>query len=100
MQLIVPIRRLILDVTAGSLTGGLVMSAAAVRYDMNDAKTRLARIVERVERGEEIIINRAGTPVAKVVPLVRRPTRSRRTGTGHGLTDLPVTRAHAPTPFT
>jgi prevent-host-death family protein len=29
----------------------------------------LSRIIERVERGEEIIIDRAGTPVAKVVSL-------------------------------
>lgn len=33
-------------------------------------------IIERVERGEEIIIDRAGTPVAKVVPLVRRVNRT------------------------
>ncbi len=30
----------------------------------------------RVERGEEIIIDRARTPVAKVVPLVRQVNRT------------------------
>jgi len=38
------------------------MSAEAVHYNMHDAKTHLTRIIERVERGEEIIIDRAGTP--------------------------------------
>jgi prevent-host-death family protein len=52
------------------------MSAEAIHYNMHDAKTHLSRIIERVERGEEIIIDRAGTPVAKVVPLVRRVNRT------------------------
>jgi prevent-host-death family protein len=29
----------------------------------------LSRIIERVEHGDEIIISRAGRPVAKVIPL-------------------------------
>ena len=33
-------------------------------------------MIEWVERGEEIIIDRAGAPVAKVVPLVRRVNRT------------------------
>jgi prevent-host-death family protein len=52
------------------------MSAEAVHYNMHDAKTHLSRIIERVERGEEIIIDRAGTPVARVVPLVRQTNRT------------------------
>ncbi|NBE81069.1 type II toxin-antitoxin system Phd/YefM family antitoxin [Micromonospora rubida] len=51
------------------------MSAEAVHFNMHDAKTHLSRIIERVEGGEEIIIDRAGTPVARVVPLVRRVNR-------------------------
>lgn len=52
------------------------MPAEAVHFNMHDAKTNLSRIIERVERGEEIIIDRAGTPVAKIVPLVRRVNRT------------------------
>jgi prevent-host-death family protein len=52
------------------------MPPEAAHYNMHDAKTNLSRIIERVERGEEIIIDRAGTPVAKVVPLVRRVNRT------------------------
>jgi prevent-host-death family protein len=52
------------------------MSAEAAHFNMHEAKTHLSRIIERVERGEEIIIDRAGAPVAKVVPLIRRVDRS------------------------
>ena len=52
------------------------MSAEPAHFNMHDAKTHLSRIIERVERGEEVIIDRAGTPVAKIVPLVRRVDRT------------------------
>ena len=47
--------------------------ASAGAYNIHDAKTNLSRIIDRVEHGEEIIISRAGTPVAKVVPLNPEP---------------------------
>jgi prevent-host-death family protein len=53
-------------------------SEPAAQFNIHDAKTNLSRIIERVERGEEIIISRAGTPVAKVVPLTRKVKRSAR----------------------
>ncbi|WP_084161491.1 type II toxin-antitoxin system Phd/YefM family antitoxin [Nocardia sp. BMG51109] len=52
---------------------------AAEQFNIHDAKTHLSRIIDRVEHGEEIVISRAGTPVAKVVPPVRRVDR-----TGYG----------------
>ena len=55
------------------------MSAdAGAQFNIHEAKTNLSRIIERVEHGEEIIISRAGTPVAKVVPLTRRVDRTGR----------------------
>lgn len=45
------------------------------QFNIHDAKTNLSRIIERVERGEEIIISRAGTPVAKVIPLHQEQRR-------------------------
>lgn len=47
----------------------------AARFNIHDAKTHLSRIVERVEAGEEIVICRAGHPVARVVPLDRTVRR-------------------------
>lgn len=42
--------------------------------NIHDAKTRLSRLIERVEAGEEIVIARAGRPVARLVPLVEGGT--------------------------
>jgi prevent-host-death family protein len=53
-------------------------SDAAAQFNIHDAKTNLSRILERVEHGEEIIISRAGTPIAKVVPLTRHVNRTGR----------------------
>jgi len=53
--------------------------AARTQYNIHDAKTNLSRIIDRVEHGEEIIISRAGTPVAKVIPL---NPGAKRTGRG------------------
>lgn len=39
--------------------------------NMHEAKTHLSRLVEQVEAGEEIVIGRAGRPVARLVPYVR-----------------------------
>ena len=49
---------------------------APSQFNVHEAKTHLSRILERVEGGEEIVISRAGTPVAKVVPIVRRVNRT------------------------
>lgn len=37
--------------------------------NVHEAKTNLSRLLERVERGEEIVIARAGKPVAKLVAI-------------------------------
>jgi prevent-host-death family protein len=51
------------------------MSDAAAQFNIHDAKTNLSSIIDRVEHGEEIIIMRSGTPVAKVIPLHSRVDR-------------------------
>jgi prevent-host-death family protein len=52
---------------------------AAHQYNVHEAKTHFSRILAQVAAGEEVIISKAGEPVAKVVPL--RP-KVRRTGRG------------------
>jgi prevent-host-death family protein len=51
-----------------------------VLVNIHEAKTHLSRLVERAAAGEEIIIGRAGRPVARLVPYAstgqpRRPGR-------------------------
>jgi prevent-host-death family protein len=36
---------------------------------MHEAKTNLSKLVERAQAGEEIVIARNGTPVARLVPV-------------------------------
>ena len=38
---------------------------------MHEAKTQLSQLVARAEAGEEIVIARNGTPVARLVPVAR-----------------------------
>ncbi|GAA4656899.1 type II toxin-antitoxin system prevent-host-death family antitoxin [Streptomyces chumphonensis] len=52
---------------------------AARQYNVHEAKTHLSRILEQVASGEEVVISKAGEPVAKVVPLRQKV---RRTGRG------------------
>jgi prevent-host-death family protein len=55
------------------------MSVEALpQFNVHEAKTHLSRIIERVEHGEEIIISRAGNPVAKLVPLTQKVHRTGR----------------------
>ena len=39
---------------------------------MHEAKTQLSRLLQDVEDGEEVVIARNGTPVAKLVPHVEQ----------------------------
>jgi len=44
--------------------------------NIHEAKTHLSRLLERVARGEEIVIAKAGKPIAKLVPYeAPRPRR-------------------------
>lgn len=51
--------------------------------NIHEAKTHLSRLVERVEAGEEIVIARAGRPVARLVPF-RAPVKPRTPGLWRG----------------
>jgi prevent-host-death family protein len=45
--------------------------------NVHEAKTGFSRLLARVERGEEIVISRAGKPVAKLIafdPMAGAPT--------------------------
>ncbi len=39
--------------------------------DIHDAKTHLSRLLERVQKGEEIMLAKAGVPIAKLVPITQ-----------------------------
>ena len=41
---------------------------AEIIYNLYEAKTSLSRLVDRAASGEEIILSKAGKPLAKLVP--------------------------------
>jgi prevent-host-death family protein len=43
--------------------------------NVHEAKTQLSRLLARVAAGEEIIISRAGKPIARLVPIGAVTTR-------------------------
>ncbi len=57
--------------------------------NIHEAKTNLSRLVERAEQGEEIVIARAGKPVAKLVPFDGRQLRPREPGSMRGQFEVP-----------
>jgi len=43
-----------------------------VRVGMHEAKSQLSRLVDLVEGGEEVVIQRSGRPVARLMAMQRR----------------------------
>jgi prevent-host-death family protein len=44
-----------------------------VKINIHEAKTHFSRLLTRVCEGEEVIIAKAGKPVARLVPIGKRP---------------------------
>jgi len=46
-----------------------------MEVNIHEAKTHLSRLLARVAMGEEVVIAKAGTPVAKLVPVGKQPKK-------------------------
>ena len=69
----------------------------ATTVNMHEAKTHLSKLVARVEAGEEIVLARAGRPVARLSPVPT--TQPRRPGRFKGMFgNLTADEAMAPLP--
>lgn len=55
--------------------------------NVHEAKTHLSRLLLRVAGGEEIVIARAGKPIARLVPV--EPRSQRLIGQDDGLFEIP-----------
>ncbi len=55
----------------------------ATQINIHEAKTHLSKLLQRVIAGEEIVIAKAGKPVAKIVP-IEQQTVTRRPGSAKG----------------
>ena len=47
----------------------------ALKVNIYEAKTHFSKLLARVSAGEEIIIAKAGKPIARLVPVEWRPAR-------------------------
>jgi prevent-host-death family protein len=56
----------------------------ATTVNIHEAKTHFSRLLARVSAGEEIIIARAGKPVARLAPIVTTPAKKRVAGIDKG----------------
>jgi prevent-host-death family protein len=54
---------------------------------IHEAKTHLSRLIRRAQSGEEIVISRGRTPVARLVPL--EPVAIRALGRDRGRFEVP-----------
>lgn len=51
--------------------------------NVHEAKTQLSQLLQRISMGEEVVIARAGEPVARLVPITPKPLR-RTAGSAQG----------------
>ncbi|MDE1162651.1 MAG: type II toxin-antitoxin system prevent-host-death family antitoxin [Acidobacteriaceae bacterium] len=56
----------------------MAKKAAVASYNLYEAKTALSRLVEEAAGGKEIVIAKAGKPMAKLVPIISTPELKKR----------------------
>ena len=49
-------------------------------YNIYEAKTHLSHLIDRVAKGEEILIAKSGIPLAKLVPLAKSKAKRKPGG--------------------
>jgi prevent-host-death family protein len=59
----------------------------AIMVNIHEAKTHLSRLLEQVSVGEEVILAKAGKPVARIVSYKKQKTPPRKPGIVKGHLD-------------
>ena len=62
----------------------LRLSYVAITINVHEAKTHFSKLLARVNAGEEIIIAKAGKPVARLAPIVPKAAKKRVPGIDKG----------------
>jgi len=57
-----------------------IEEAGMIQININEAKTQLSKLVEKAAQGEEIIIAKAGKPIARLMPLATHESKPRTPG--------------------
>ena len=56
-----------------------------IQTNIHEAKTNFSKLIKRVMTGEEVVIARAGEPVARLVPVKDRARKPRNPGSAAGV---------------
>lgn len=57
-----------------------------IQINIAEAKARLSRYLENVERGETVVLCRRNVPIAEIRPLTKPPAHERPVGIDRGMT--------------
>jgi prevent-host-death family protein len=53
-------------------------------FNIHEAKTHFSKLLERVQNGEEVVIAKAGKPVARILPYATEDISPRLSGIDRG----------------
>jgi len=70
------------------LANCLVYYSGMVQVTIHEAKTQLSQLLQRAAAGEEVVISKAGRPVARIVPFIE-PKKPRPLGLDAGRFRVP-----------
>ena len=68
----------------------IIYSPTMIRINIAEAKSRLSNYLERVERGETIILCRRNVPIAEIRPVAKRLKEPQAQGPSSGSRKLRV----------
>lgn len=60
-----------------------------IKLNVHEAKTHLSRYLDRVEKGETIVLCRRNVPIAEIRPIAGQPKRKRPIGLDKGKVHIP-----------
>ena len=67
------------------MTKFMVYNLTMLTVNIAEAKTRLSRYLEAVERGETVVVCRRNVPIAEIRPVARPRTEPRPVGIDRGM---------------
>ena len=60
-----------------------------IKLNIHEAKTHLSRYLEKLKKGETILLCKRNEPIAEIRPLLAQPTRKRPIGLAKGQLTIP-----------
>lgn len=71
------------------MTMFMIYFTSMIRVNIAEAKARLSRYLDRVEKGEVVVLCRRNEPIAEIRPIPKAPKKPRPVGIDRGMTIPP-----------